>query len=213
MSESTPGDPSPSEPEQPVVTERQLEPQPLSARRAAYFTNMRRIFSLLFLGFGIYCIYDGFFKYPAQRAQYDALKARIEDEKINEDERAKLSQQLKDLGDRRSDFDILFNQAFGVALPPLAVLLYWRWMHISRGEYRLENDVLSVPGHPPVKLNDITGIDTELMKKKGILFVDYKTADGQEYTLKLDDFVYDQKPTDAIIDHIRAEMKSRVETA
>jgi hypothetical protein len=229
---------------------KELPAQPLVARRAKYFINMRYLFTVVLMGFGLYCIYDGYHAWPLHNQKFDLLddqlkhdeltraipvekdsekkqnsieerdtiRARLStalpefdpSKELSPEKRGELEAAKKKLGARKDDFGMMFNKVLGIALPPLSILLLWRWLNMSRGEYRLEDNVLSVPGHPPVKLTDITEIDTDLWKKKGILYVDYRAADGQEYTLKLDDFVYEQVPTDCIYEHIKHEMKSRV---
>lgn len=70
--------------------------------------------------------------------------------------------------------------------------------------YRLKDDVLYVPGHPPVPLDAIRQIDKSKWDKKGIAYLDYEldsqpNAPAVKGSIKLDDFVYDQNPTDAIM--------------
>lgn len=70
--------------------------------------------------------------------------------------------------------------------------------------YRVSADTLYVPGHPPIAISEITEIDNTLWERKGIAHVKYMTAAGKSGTFKLDDFVYERKPIDAIYDRIMA---------
>jgi len=74
-----------------------------------------------------------------------------------------------------------------------------------------EDDVLYAPGHPPVPLDAIREIDKTKWEKKGIVYLDYELegaegTKGQSGTIVLDDFVYDQDPTDTIVKSIEAEL-------
>ncbi len=78
-------------------------------------------------------------------------------------------------------------------------------LYNSRGEYRMADNTLHVPGHPPVPLENIRQIDETRFARKGIVYIDYDVpASAVTARLKLDDFVYDQAPTDAIFDRIKA---------
>jgi len=77
----------------------------------------------------------------------------------------------------------------------MAVLvLFWTRYH-SRGQYRLDGDVLYVPGHPPVPLGTIGKIDKRRWDRKGIAYIHYELTGGRIGCLRLDDFVYQREPT------------------
>ena len=80
-------------------------------------------------------------------------------------------------------------------------LLAWT-LYRSRGQYRLSGDTVHIPGHPPVKISEITEINNTLWERKGIAKIKYATASGQSGEFKLDDFVYDRTPTDQIFERI-----------
>ena len=42
--------------------------------------------------------------------------------------------------------------------------------------------------------------------RKGIAWIKYKTADGQTGEMRLDDFLYDRPPTDAIYERVAKHM-------
>lgn len=146
-----------------------------------YYRYARYVLTALFFGFGLWCIYDGFVSWPAKNAE--------------------LVQQGK--AREYTDMSININRALGVVLPVASLALLAWTFHNSRGRYRLTaDDVLEVPGHPPVPLAAIRRVDKSLLDRKGILFLDYELDTGQAGRLKLDDFVYDQTPTDQIFDRI-----------
>jgi hypothetical protein len=103
--------------------------------------------------------------------------------------------------------DLFLQKALGFALPPLAILFLIWSLYNSRGTYRLEDQTLSVPGHPPIGLDRIRRIDRKLWDRKGIVYLDYERPDGNGTgRIKLDDFVYDRKPTDLIFERIEAHL-------
>lgn len=194
---ATPGtiDPAPTPPQQPI-----------SAKAGSYFRNMRYLFVVAMLALGGWFSYDGWVAYPAHNAKVDDVTAQRDaaEKAGNDEQRATLDAQLKELGDKWQSKDIALQRILGFILPPLALILLARWIHVSRGLIRLENDTLHVPGHPPVPIGSITHIDNRSWSRKGIDYVHYKLDNGQSGVLKLDDFVYDRKPIDDIHDILAA---------
>src|SRR6266568_6618107 len=80
---------------------------PIVARFGRYYRNTRYLMFLLFMGFGIYCIYDGFWKYPAENET--AIKR----------------------GQRphHGEYDAPLNKVLGIKLQPLAVFVLLRALH------------------------------------------------------------------------------------
>ena len=158
------------------------------ARAGTYYRVTRFLMTLLFLGFGIACIKDGFFKYPRENSQA-----------IN-----------KGQAEPHPGLDVPLNQALGILLPPLGLFTLGWTLFNSRGAYRLVNDTLRVPGHNPIQLNAIRKIDKRLWDRKGIAYIEYEIAGEPEpEQFKLDDFVYQRDPTDQILerleDHVRQQ--------
>jgi hypothetical protein len=181
---------TPQAPEAPEVPTR-----PVVARPGRYYRWTRFIMTLVLLIYGGMSIRDGFFTWPKwpQTHPYEKPKTHM---------------------------DILFNQVLGVALPPLAILLLGRALYNSRGQYRLEDGVVYVPGHPPVPLEKIQSLNRELWDRKGIAYVRYD-LDGtarlsappsraDKNTFRLDDFVYEREPTDHIFKQIEESVRTIV---
>jgi hypothetical protein len=108
-----------------------------------------------------------------------------------------LTAKLTELHGLHSDWDILLQKLLGAVLVPGGIVFIVRVLRNSRGQIRIENDTLHVPGHPAIPLADITGIDNALWDRKGIAFVEYATA-GVKGAARLDDFVYQRDPIDDI---------------
>lgn len=176
---------------------------PIVATAGRYYRNARYLMTLGLLVMGAYFLYDGFKGYPERNRQIDEVN-RAYDTANGDESKAKYAELQQKLGSKKTDTDIALQKVLGFALPVagLAYLVYF--LTKSRGEVRLDGDVLSVPGHPKVPLRSVTDVDHRLWKKKGIAHVRYE-VDGKKGRLTLDDFVYQQLPMDAIYDRVAAE--------
>lgn len=174
--------------------------QEIVARPGRYYRWTRYLISIgLLMGYGSLFFRDGFITWPRERERVLELRRQGRTSEIKEKE--------------HSELDISLNRAIGLVVPPLGLALLVWTLYRSRGRYRLAGHTLHVPGHPPVPLEAIRQIDKTLWDRKGIAYIDYELpvdssgespagespATGQ---LKLDDFVYDQEQTDAILKRI-----------
>jgi hypothetical protein len=193
-----------------VATE-PLTSGPVIARAGRYYRVARYLMTLLLIGYGCWSIYDGFVSWPNWPITHP-------------DEKPK------------TDTDIMLNKVLGVVLPPMGLfILFWALFN-SRGEYRLEDGVVYVPGHPPIPLDNIHSINRELWDRKGIAYVEYEltnapasrpkgagptvgpvkyegVSQAQRSTFKLDDFVYDREATDKIFKTIEEALLKAAATA
>lgn len=169
---------------------------PVVAKAGAYFRNARYLMVLLMVGLGGWFLKDGFYAYPKDNADRKAAP---------EAKRAEMKE--------HSDLDILLQKLLGFALPPIGLILLARWLHMSRGRIILDNGVVSIPGHPPFALDDVTKLDKRLWDRKGIAYVEYQTSNGVTGRATLDDFIYDRKPIDLIYDAIVHNLQERAAQA
>lgn len=153
------------------------------ARAGRYYRNTRYFIVVLFVGFGIWCIRDGYVVWPEANARAQKAGQKIP----------------------HTDLDIRINQMLGIGLPIFSLLVLARTLYNSRGEYRLSGETLSIPGHPPIPLSAIRDVDNRLWERKGIAYVDYEIG-GTSGRFRLDDFVYERKATDEIYDRIVARV-------
>ncbi len=181
------------------------------ARAATYYRMTRFLIVAMLMGWGLWSVRDGFFKWPQEAAKHDLLFADMTaaEKKGDIQRKAELAEELKKVT-KHSDLDILLNKIFGVVFPPLALFMLWYSLNNSRGEIRLAGDTLSVPGHPPVSLDQLTELDRKLWDRKGIARIKYQTPDGKDGEIKLDDFVYERKAIDQIYDRILAKFDAGI---
>jgi hypothetical protein len=178
-------------------------PGPHEAKAGSYFRNVRYVIAAALIGMGCWFLYDGFVTYPADNVKAEKLQDDLARAGLagDEEERARLADEVAD-AKTHSDADILLQRVLGFALPPIGIILLVRWLHMSRGRVRLDaDDVLHAPGHPPVPASAVTEIDDRGWDRKGISLVRYE-VDKTPGVVKLDDFVYDRAPIDAIHDRL-----------
>jgi hypothetical protein len=155
--------------------------------------RMRRyLIFVLFFGWGVWSLYDGFVKWPRMNAEARA----------------------KGQNEPHGGWDVPLNQILGFALPVFATGVLATALYNSRGRLRLSAEgVLDFPGHPPVPLSAIRRVDKSKWDRKGIALIDYELDDGTTAgTLRLDDFYYDQYPADEILKRVEDYLKPFVET-
>ncbi len=147
------------------------------ARFGSYYRNARYLLATGMVLMGIWFFRDGYYNWPA------------------------INQRDRDTGHDKvtySDMDLLFQRVLAFTLPPCGLLLVVWALHKSRGEYRLSDQTLYVPGHPPIPLSSIESLDKSKWDRKGVAVVSYRIAGGKSGTFKLDDFVYDRDGIDEI---------------
>ena len=177
--------------------------EPVVARAGRYYRNTRYIITLLLIGFGVAFAVDGFVRWPAANQQYETLDHQRQ-EALDRGDKQRADQLLQQQNNyaHHTDLDILLQKILCFVLPPVGLIVLFRSLRNSRGEYRLEGQTLHIPGHPPVPFENITEIDRRLWDKKGIAYISYDLGNGEQGTLRLDDFVYDRPPTDEIFKRI-----------
>ena len=176
---------------------------PIVARASTEYRVKRGIIVLMLVGMGLWFAYDGFYGWPKENQRIDELTNQVNDaRKVGKDSEVhRLEAELGKLK-KHSDTDINMQKVLAFGLPPLGIfVLVWSLYH-SRGQYRLEQNTLHVPGHPPVPLDAIRSIDRTDWDRKGIAYLNYELINGKTGSARLDDFIYERKPTDEIFDYI-----------
>jgi hypothetical protein len=180
---------------------------PIIAGPGRYYRNTRYIMAALTVVMGFWFGYDGFVRWPAEHQKVVELT-----QEAQTNNSPALRDELKSHTDH-SETDILLQRILAFALPPLGTCLLLWALYNSRGEYRLVDQTLLVPGHPPVPLSAIRELDESAWNRKGIAKVAYELSDARRSgNLKLDDFVYERRPTDQIYDRIKAHLLPPVDS-
>ncbi|MGN6727632.1 MAG: hypothetical protein ACTHLZ_17065 [Tepidisphaeraceae bacterium] len=174
---------------------------PIIARAGRYYRNARYLMVLALFIFAGWFAYDGYVAWPEKNVRIDQTQHAFDNAKTDA-EKVDLDRELRQLGAKKTETDIGLQKKLAFGLPIAAVAYLVFMLRKSRGEIRWEAQTLFVPGHPPVPFSAITAMDSKMWEKKGIAVVEYE-VDGKRGSLTLDDFVYQQKPIDAIYDDIR----------
>lgn len=182
--------------------------QPIVAKPDRKFFIKRMVIAGAVLFFAAFLFYDGFVRYPQHNRDRAALVAEKEaaDKAGDATVSAEKGKAIRDWGNEHSPTDILLQKILGFVLAPIGLYLLVKFLKESRGTLRLEGDVLYTPGHPPVPIPSITGLENAKWEKKGIAFFDYRLADGTSGRIRVDDFIFERPPTDAIHDELIAKM-------
>jgi hypothetical protein len=144
---------------------------------------------LVIFGWGLWSINDGFYRYPREN-----------------DEFIKKHKELVYIP--HPGLDVPLNKTFGVIMPPLSLLFLGWVFYNSRGMYRFDGQTLEIPGHPPIPVKSIRKIDREKWDRKGIAYVHYQAPGSAKLGVaRIDDFIYERVPTDAIFEQLEAAME------
>lgn len=165
------------------------------------------LFAIIIFVVGFWFAYDGWIAWPrhnttlhALESQRDAAKRAGNDAKYEE-----LKAKIGDMHKEYTDWDLGLQRAIALVLPFLGIG-YGIWTHLAtRGQYRLSGNSLEVPGlDDAIDLVDIERIDRSKWDRKGIAIIYYQAHHPQRMrTIKLDDFAYQRKPTDEILERIQ----------
>ncbi len=172
------------------------------ARAGKSYRWRRYVMVVLFIVGGVWFLYDGYKGWPDYNQKLATVEKQRDDAELKDPELyEQLSQQISRMHARYSDASLFLQKLLGFSLIPLGFIFLFWMLHVSRGEIRLKDDVITAPGHPPVRFTDIRELDKRQWDRKGIAYIKYE-VEGKAGTLALDDFVYDQFPVDAIYDRV-----------
>jgi hypothetical protein len=186
-----------------LVDKAAAAPGPLVAKASREYRVKRLIIVAMLVVFGLWFGYDGFINWPNENARIKAIGTEIEAaRKANDEAKVKALDAERSKLKEHSDTDLMFQKVLCFTLPPLGLAVLAWSLYNSRGAYRLQDERLHVPGHPPIPLDAIRSIDKTDWDRKGIAYVNYELVNGAKGAARLDDFIYDRVPTDAIFKRI-----------
>lgn len=181
------------------------------ARPDFWFRAKRYVMVVVLLAMGPWFAYDGWKNWPAENKLITERQQQLEHAQQVRDEKKidELNHDPLTHKEPHSDLALTIQKMLAGLLPVGGILFFLWTRHASRGTYQLAGDTLQVPGHPPVRLAEITEIDSSKWDRKGIAYLRYQTASGASGRLTLDDFVYEREPTDQIYDRAVATLNPR----
>lgn len=175
-----------------------------------WYRVKRYIMVLALIAMGPWFGYDGWKGWPAENQKHDQLQQELatarkehNDAKVDELNKNPLTSNAP-----HSELALQIQKVLAFLLPLLGIVMAVWTMRASRGVYRLDGDVLEVPGHPRVKLQDVVEIDRSRWDRKGIAAVYYSRPNGSKGKLIIDDFIYEREPTDKIFERIEKALQS-----
>jgi hypothetical protein len=177
--------------------------EPVVARASTEYRVKRLIIVAMLVGMGGWFGYDGLVKWPAENQKIEQTRKDIEAARKANDE-PKVRSMEADLGKLQlhTETDLRWQRVLAMILPPAGFFVLGWSLYYSRGSYRLRDNILGVPGHPPIPLDAVRAIDKTLWDRKGIVYIDYELANGKAGNACLDDFIYERKATDEIFKRI-----------
>ena len=173
------------------------------------------IMAVIAVAVGGWFAYDGWINWPHMNQNAVRVEKELEaaQRANNEQKKNDLALELRKY-EKHNDASILIQKILAFTCPTFG--LWWGiWtIRATRGTYRLGGDTLNVPGHPPVMFNNIRRIDKRRWERKGIAYLHYEHGQPAEPgVLKLDDFAYQRKETDEILERIEKNvLASKVTT-
>lgn len=174
------------------------------------------IMAVLVIAGGLWFAYDGWVKWPAENIRADEIKKERADEEAKvPPDRAKVEKLAAELTQLKyhTSLDLQIQKALATVLP-LFGIIWGAWtLRDTRGQYRLAGNTLEVPGHPPITFDNIRRIDKRKWDRKGIALIHYEHGEPpQQAVLKLDDFAYHRRATDAILEQIEQNVVALAQT-
>lgn len=173
------------------------------------------IIGLVGLGFGFYCLYDGFIKYPElQRMELgyqDVLRDHPDDWQDYWPREAAKNGWPDDVpGKPRSNMSIYTQYIMAAIVFPFGILFGQGFVR-SGGRWVASDDTgLSANGDKRIVWADIRSVDTSRWKTKGIAVVHYENS-GTDQHITLDDWKFERNATNEIFSDLKAHTTGLIE--
>ncbi len=186
-----------------------------------YYVGRVALLATMFLAFSAWFLYDGYVKYPREHEVAMAFE-QFEKQGISRDKLVAewnahaqtsgyptldITDTESRPGKKHADMDMLTQKGLGFALLPLGLLfgfsvvrLFGRWIAVD------ENGLTTSWGKK-IAFDEITKLNKERWKTKGIAVVHYKNAGATaESRLVLDDWKYNRPATKIIVEAVQAHL-------
>ena len=114
---------------------------PIIARAGTYYRNARYIMFVIIVAMGVWFIYDGLVKYPAENAVFEQYSAKIDEMNRNPKDRDE-AEFLRYTTQRKAmthhdTFSIRLQKILGFSLPPVAIGLLSYWLRKCAARFGL----------------------------------------------------------------------------
>jgi hypothetical protein len=167
--------------------------------------------AVLFLGFGLLCIYDGYIAYPADNRRHERAEQFKE---AHADWRERWPAFAAEHGMPENPKALEYHSQADIALQYLMAgfsllvggLAAWGWVYCGRMWIRCDEQGLAAHHVPRVRWDQITLMDKTRWKSKGIAVLHYEDETGRPGRITLDDVKYDTERTE----QIRREVETRL---
>lgn len=140
--------------------------------------NTFLIWMVVLIGFGVYCIYDGYFNEAFIEKNTDA--------------------------DGKADSTLLFNQKSPPFFIAAAVILGVWLLAIKNKKLTADDTELVIDGKKKIPYESIQKIDKTLFESKGHFTLTYRGQNGKEVDITLSDRTYDN--LGAVLEHLVAKI-------
>lgn len=177
----------------------------VETKLATGYWMRKLILTLLFLVFGIWAVYDGWYEWPRQKSaweEYEQFEA-LEEKRLNSpneslfgDERTtwqSLRDKYKTPPRERTQMDINFQRYILVPLCfPITALLVVTWVMSARRQYRFDEDGSLTAPEGTFTSEEMTGIDMSRWMSKSIAMLEIEGGLKKGGSaVKLDAWIYD----------------------
>lgn len=167
---------------------------------------------LICLGAGGWFLYDGAVRWPNENRVYGDLSTKIEIAKAKNDPKAESEAfEARKSFKHHDELDLNLQLLLGFFCIPLGLAAAYYFNSKARGRFRLADNVLEAPGHPPISIDSITEVDKTKWDRKGIAYLKYElpAANGGRSAagrITLDDALYQQEPMQRILKVIEKKL-------
>lgn len=159
------------------------------------------------IGFALWSLYDGVFKYPQQRERALALQKLMEEKRLAEwDAYAReRGWPTTDPGEPKSEGDIMMQFVMAAAAGAVgAWLLLGVWLARGRWMESTETGIVTSWGQK-LNFDQVAAVDKRRWRSKGIAKVTYRD-NGRGRRLIIDDYKFDRHPTGQILRELEAQI-------
>jgi hypothetical protein len=169
------------------------------------------LITLVMLGFGVYCLYDGYVAYPLQLEKYQTHQ-RIMDEypQTYPQEWARHAAEQgwdERTPKKRTERDIFTQFLMAGLVFPIGLFFLYKLIRENGRWVEMDERGLKANGGREVPWDAIQSLDDSRWKTKGIAYVHYRDGSGGgEKRLLLDDFKSQREPIKAIVHQVQQHL-------